>query len=57
MGIPTNFEDFDYLEMRVMNEYDDPSDFNMNTPEFEKEDYERGYNPYEQDLSRYPEIY
>ena len=57
MGIPTNFEDFDYIEMRAMNEYDDPSDFNMNTPEFQKEDYERHYNPYEQDLSRYPEIY
>ena len=57
MGIPTNFEDFDYIEMRAMNEYDDPSDFNMNAPEFEKEDYERHYNPYEQDLSRYPEIY
>ena len=55
-GYPILEEDMEHLEFRVESNHYFGTEFD--NQEFEQEeDVDRGWNPYEQDLSNYPEIF
>jgi hypothetical protein len=54
--MPTEVEDFEYLEHRTWGDYDKGVDKQM-IRSMEAEYHQRGWNPYEQDLTHYPELY
>lgn len=56
-GIPTELEDFEHLEHRIMSDYNFGLDKDVIDPRLFPENDQKGWNPYEQDLSLYPEIF
>lgn len=58
MGLPTEMEDYEYIEHRALSQYspDVGGDKNLFDEKFQEDEDERTWNPYEQDLSKFPEI-
>ncbi len=58
IGLTEHFEDIEDLEMRVHDDQLDNSlEMNLPLQETEPDNLTRGNTPYEQDLSKYPEIF
>lgn len=56
-GIPTSNDDIEHLEFRSFGDYDIGIDKDVEDPRWFPENDQKGWNPYEQDLSLYPEIF
>jgi hypothetical protein len=54
-GMPTDNGDMEYLEHWTIGDYDNGVDKDVHIPELDPIKW--GWNPYEQDLSLYPELY
>ena len=58
MGLPFEDDDMEYMENRVISQYNsDAMDPKFYNPVTAADSDERTWDPYEQDLSRYPEIF
>jgi hypothetical protein len=57
-GMPVDHDDMEFLEHRYLGQYNsDATDPRLNDTTFREDYWERDWNPYHQDMSRYPEIY
>lgn len=57
MGIPTTHEDLELIEHRVYHDYVGMVEFGLEDPNIKAQSMSRGSQPYEQDLSQYPEVF
>lgn len=56
-GMPKTHEDFEYIEQRIYQDYVQSIDFHRNGEEIQEDALSKGWAPYEQDLSQYPEVF
>lgn len=57
-GMPHDMDDMEFLEHRVISQYGhDVTDPRISDTIFSQDHWTKDYNPYHQDMSRYPEIY
>ncbi len=57
MGMPVTHEDLEYIEHRVYHDYVGSVDYGLKDPNLHPDGPTRGWVPYEQDLSQYPEVF
>jgi len=55
--MPQTHEDFEYMENRVYHDYVASAHYDVHQPSFEPDSHTKVYQPYEQDLSQYPEVF
>jgi len=56
-GFPQTHEDMEYIEHRIYHDYVGTVDFNMRDMNHQAGEHEKKWTPYEQDLSKYPEVF
>lgn len=56
-GMPLTHEDMEYIEHRAYNDIVATADMDIRDSNSTKEDKKRSWNPYEQDLTHYPEVF
>ena len=56
-GVPIVDEDFQYIEHRIFTDYHMGPEMDVRDTDHERIRNDKGWNPYEQDLTNYPEIY
>ena len=56
-GVPTENRDIEHLEFWVFGDYDMGIDKDVEDPRMAADNDRKGWNPYEQDLTHYPEIF
>lgn len=57
-GITDEYEDLEDLEIRLYDDMLHPNvDMGFEIPHLERDHYSRGSTPFEQDLSRFPELF
>lgn len=54
--MPLTHDDLEYIEQRVYHDYVGTVDYGLRDPSSVEDSNERSYQPYEQDLSQYPEV-
>lgn len=57
MGIPTTHEDLEHIEHRVYHDYVGMVEYGLEDPNMKEQSETRSWQPYEQDLSQYPEVF
>ena len=57
MGMPITHEDLEYIEHRVYHDYVGTVDYEIKDPNHSENSLTRSWQPYEQDLSQYPEVF
>lgn len=57
MGMPQTHEDMEYIEQRVYHDYVGTIDHDLPNPNLIENAPDRGWIPYEQDLTHYPEVF
>ena len=58
-GLPVTHDDMEYIEHRVYHDWVGGTEFDVKIPHLEPDAItnKKSWNPYEQDMSRYPEIF
>jgi hypothetical protein len=56
-GVPVTHDDLDYIEHRVYHDYVGTVDYDIRDPMHSEGSQDRAWLPYEQDVSRYPEVF
>lgn len=57
MGMPMTHEDMEYIEHRVYHDYVGSVEYGIQEPNVQEDSNTRTWQPYEQDLSAYPEVF
>ena len=57
LGMPSTHDDLEYIEHRVYHDYVGTADFDLPDPNLREGHRDKGSQPYEQDLSQYPEVF
>lgn len=57
MGMPSTHEDMELIEQRIYHDYVSSIDHDKHNPQFENNAENKSWNPYEQDLTHYPEVF
>ncbi len=57
LGIPVTHDDITYIEHRVYHDYVGTVDYDLKDQNHTENSHERSWQPYEQDLSQYPEVF
>lgn len=55
--MPLTHDDLEYIEQRVYHDYVGTVDYGLRDPNSVEGSNEKSYQPYEQDLSQYPEVF
>jgi hypothetical protein len=56
LGMPVTHDDLEYIEQRVYHDYVGAVDYGLKDTNSEEDSFIKGWQPYEQDLSNYPEV-
>jgi len=57
IGMPVTSDDLDYIEHRVYHDYVGTVDYDVRDPAHSEGSFDRSWLPYEQDLTKYPEVF
>lgn len=56
-GMPITHDDINWIEHRVYHDYVGTVDYGITDPSTAEDSVNRSWEPYEQDLSQYPEVF
>ena len=56
-GMPTTHDDMEYIEHRVYHDYVGTVDYDIRDPAHSEGSQDKGWLPYEQDMTQYPEVF